>query len=140
MVTLERGDGSEVTFQADAAVRNLAQVEVGDEVTATYYESLAYESEETGHSHAWCHRRDGNGPGATRREARRGRSRYGHSRGHHHQYRQGRWHRHAAGPAGRTRTFKARNPRNLERVAVGDLVEITYTEAVAVSVEKPRKP
>ena len=48
MVTLERGDGSEVTFQADAAVRNLAQVEVGDEVTATYYESLAYEVKKPG--------------------------------------------------------------------------------------------
>jgi hypothetical protein len=37
-------------------------------------------------------------------------------------------------------TATARDPRNLERVAVGDLVEITYTQAVAVSVEKPRKP
>ena len=36
-------------------------------------------------------------------------------------------------------TIKARDPRNLERVAVGDLVEITYTEAVAVSVDKPGK-
>jgi hypothetical protein len=36
-------------------------------------------------------------------------------------------------------TFKARDPRNLERVAVGDLVEVTYTEAVAVSVDKPGK-
>ena len=37
-----------------------------------------------------------------------------------------------------TRTERdPRNPRNLDRVSVGDLVEITYTEAVAVSVDKP---
>ncbi len=34
---------------------------------------------------------------------------------------------------------KARNPDNLNRVSVGDLVEITYTEAVAVSVQDPEK-
>jgi hypothetical protein len=43
------------------------------------------------------------------------------------------------GPTGKTTTIKARDPRNLDRVTVGDLVEITYTEAVAVSVEKSAK-
>src|SRR5262249_36783297 len=43
------------------------------------------------------------------------------------------------GPTGSATTVKARDPRNLDRVAVGDLVEITYTEAVAVSVDKPGK-
>ena len=43
------------------------------------------------------------------------------------------------GPTGRATTIKARDPRNLERVAIGDLVEITYSEAVAVSVEHPVK-
>jgi hypothetical protein len=42
------------------------------------------------------------------------------------------------GPTGTT-TIKVRDPRNLERVAVGDLIEITYTEAVAASVEPPVK-
>jgi hypothetical protein len=43
------------------------------------------------------------------------------------------------GPTGNVTTVKARDPRNLERVAVGDLVEVTYTEAIAVAVEKPGK-
>ena len=43
------------------------------------------------------------------------------------------------GPTGQATTIKARDPRNLDRVAVGDLVEITYTEAVAVSVEKQQQ-
>src|SRR5262245_55257694 len=41
LVTLERTDGSEVTVYADDTVRNLPQVHVGDEVTASFYESLA---------------------------------------------------------------------------------------------------
>jgi hypothetical protein len=40
------------------------------------------------------------------------------------------------GPAGKAITIKARDPRNLDRVAVNDLVEITYSEAVAITVEK----
>jgi hypothetical protein len=38
MVTLQRADGSMITFRADENVRNLPPVRVGDEVTATYYE------------------------------------------------------------------------------------------------------
>jgi len=38
------------------------------------------------------------------------------------------------GPQGNSRTIKARDPKNLQRVQVGDLVDITYTEAVAVRV------
>ena len=40
---------------------------------------------------------------------------------------------------GELTTIKARHPENLERVVVGDLVEITYTEALAVSVETPQQ-
>ena len=47
-VTLERADGSEVTLYADDTVRNLPQVKVGDEVKASYYESLAYEVKKPG--------------------------------------------------------------------------------------------
>jgi hypothetical protein len=43
------------------------------------------------------------------------------------------------GPDGDATTIKARDPQKLDRVAVGDLVEITYTEALAVSVEAPAK-
>jgi hypothetical protein len=39
------------------------------------------------------------------------------------------------GPQGNTKTIKARNPANLKQVKVGDLIDITYTEAVAVKVE-----
>ena len=41
------------------------------------------------------------------------------------------------GPTGGVTTVKVRDPRNLERVAVGDLVAVTYTEALADAVDKP---
>ena len=43
------------------------------------------------------------------------------------------------GPKGNTETVKARDPKNLELVKVGDMVEITYAQALAVSLDKPSK-
>ena len=40
------------------------------------------------------------------------------------------------GPEGRTETIKARDPKNLDAVKVGDLVEITYTRALAIALDK----
>jgi len=40
------------------------------------------------------------------------------------------------GPEGRTETVKARDPKNLDAVKVGDLVEITYTQALAIALDK----
>ena len=138
-VTLARADGSEVTLYADDTVRNLPQVQVGDEVTASYYESLAYEVKKPGTAT----------PGASVAEEA-ARAKVGEKPA-------GAGARVTTivttitgidkaagtvtlqGPTGKATTIKARDPRNLDRVAVGDLVEITYTEAVAVSVEKPGK-
>lgn len=39
-----------------------------------------------------------------------------------------------AGPQGRSETVKVKNPSDLERVHVGDLVDITYSEARALAV------
>jgi hypothetical protein len=139
MVTLQRPDGSVIKFKAGDEVRNLPQVKVGDEVTATYYESLAYEVKKPGDAT----------PGAAVAQGLE-RAKLGEKPGG------------AAGqvtaitatiaaidkgagtvtlrtPDGETRTIKARNPDNLNRVSVGDLVEITYTQALAISVETPKK-
>jgi ribosomal protein S17 len=40
------------------------------------------------------------------------------------------------GPDGGTETVKARDPKNLDKVKVGDLVEVTYTRALAISLDK----
>jgi hypothetical protein len=43
------------------------------------------------------------------------------------------------GPKGNSETVKAKDPKNLDRIKVGDLVEITYARALAVSLDKPAK-
>jgi ribosome maturation factor RimP len=45
------------------------------------------------------------------------------------------------GPEGNSVTVKARDPKNLDKVKVGDHVEITYTEALAISLDRsaPKK-
>ncbi len=40
------------------------------------------------------------------------------------------------GPSGEINEYVAQDPENLKKAEVGDLVVITYTEAVAISVEK----
>jgi Cu/Ag efflux protein CusF len=43
------------------------------------------------------------------------------------------------GPNGASETFKARDPANLKKVQIGDLVDIVYTEAVALSLQPAAK-
>jgi ribosomal protein S17 len=43
------------------------------------------------------------------------------------------------GPEGNTETVKAHDPKNLDLVKVGDLVEITYTRALAIGLDKSGK-
>ena len=38
-----------------------------------------------------------------------------------------------------TRTIKVRYPEKLKEVHVGDMVELTYTEAIAITLEKAAK-
>jgi Cu/Ag efflux protein CusF len=40
------------------------------------------------------------------------------------------------GPQGNQETVKVKNPKNLEGVKAGDMVEITYAQALAVSLDK----
>ncbi len=138
-VALQRADGSVIKFRAGENVRNLAQVKVGDEVTATYYESLVYEVKKPGEAALG---------GAIAEGTER--AKLGEMPG-------GAAARvivlNAAiaaidkpagtvtlrGPSGDTTTIKARDPQKLDRVAVGEIVEITYTEAVAIAVETPKK-
>jgi len=134
-VTLTLEDGEEFSLVADEAVENLDQVSQGDVVIATYTEALAYEvitggeeaglettaaaaAAELGEMPAAISGRsttltvtvtaiDTEAPSVT-----------------------------FMGPRGNTRTIQVLYPEKLERVSVGDSVEITYAEALAISVEK----
>ena len=43
------------------------------------------------------------------------------------------------GSEGNVKTVKVMDPKNLDKVKVGDRIAITYTEALAISVEEVKK-
>jgi len=135
-VTLKGPDGNTMTFVAGDDVRNLDQVNVGDTVVAQYQQSLDIE----------VFPNDGSAPGAGEMTVA-GRAEKGEMPGaaivnskvvtatveeinlENNTFK-------LKGPSGEVQEYVARNPENLKKAEVGDMVVITYTEAVALSVEK----
>ena len=135
-VTLKGPEGNFLNFVADDDVRNLDQVSVGDTVVAQYEQSLDIEVLPN----------DGSAPGAGAMTAA-GRAEKGEMPAgavinsqvitatveeinlENNTFK-------LKGPSGEVKEYTARNPENLKKAEVGDLVVITYTEAVALSVEK----
>lgn len=135
-VTLKGPEGNTLTFVAGDDVRNLGQVNVGDTVMAQYEQSLDIE----------VFPNDGSAPGAGEMTVA-GRADEGEMPGaaivntqvvtatveeinlENNTFK-------LKGPSGEVQEYVARNPENLKKAEVGDLVVISYTEAVALSVEK----
>lgn len=135
-VTLRGPEGNTVSFVASEEARNLDQVSVGDIVMAEYEQSLSIE----------VFANDGSAPGAGELTAA-GRSEKGDMPGaaavnaqvitatveeiniENNTFK-------LKGPSGEVQEYVARDPENLKKAEVGDLVVITYTEAVAISVQK----
>lgn len=136
-VTIKTADGKESSFVAGPAVKNLAQVAVGDTVTATYTEALLYEVKKGGKAGA-----ETTMAGARAAAGEKPAGVVGQEttvtvtitaidpKVPSVTFK---------GPAGNTRTIKVLRPEKLKGVSVGDTVEITYVEALAVSVEKAKK-
>jgi hypothetical protein len=139
MVTLKGPEGKSVTFKASDEVRNLAQVKVGDTVKFAYYESLAVRVLKAGEafptageSAAMARAKPGEKPAgvvgtettvnatitAIDKKAKTATLK---------------------GEDGKSVTVKPLRPEKLDEVKVGDRLVITYTEAVAVKVEKSEK-
>jgi hypothetical protein len=139
MVTLKGPKGNSVTFKASDEVRNLAQVKVGDTVKFAYYESLAVrvlKKDEAfptaGESAAVARAKQGEKPAgvvgtktsvnvtitAIDKKATTATLK---------------------SEEGKSVTVTPRDPKNLDKVKVGDRLVLTYTEAVAVKVEPAEK-
>jgi hypothetical protein len=137
-VTLKADDGREFSFVASEDVKNLPQVKVGDVVHVAYAEAFVYDVKKGGAAAdrgtviAGGAAAEGQKPaGAIARETQ------------------------VTvlitaidptvpsvtfkGPAGNTRTIKVLHPEKLQGVSVGDTVDITYTEALAIKVEEAPK-
>ena len=135
-VTLRGPEGGSVTFVASEEARNLDQVKAGDIVMAEYVQSMSIE----------VFANDGSEPGAGELTVA-GRSEKGEMPAmtaidavvvtatveeinlEANTFK-------LKGPSGEVKEYTARDPENLKKAAVGDIVVITYTEAIAISVEK----
>jgi Cu/Ag efflux protein CusF len=134
MVTLKGLEGNETTIYVDQRARNLPQVKVGDVVKVAYHEAVAWKVNESKKAVP------------TEAQAAQARTELGQKPGGAVGQRITFTATIEAidlangtvtlkGPQGNSRTIKARNPANLKKVKVGELVDITYTEAVAIKVE-----
>jgi hypothetical protein len=135
-VTLRGPQGNSVTFIASEEARNLGQVEAGDSVNAEYVQSISIEvmanpgvQASAGELSAMGRTEKGEMPGMTAIDTLVATATVEEINLEANTFK-------LKGPDGLVEEFTARNPENLKRAAVGDLVVITHTEALALSVEK----
>ncbi len=135
VVTLRGPEGNAVTFTASEEARNLDQVSVGDIVNAEYVESISIEvvanegmEPGAGELAAMARTEKGEMPGVAAMDAQIVTATVEDINLEKNTFK-------LKGPDGTVSEYVARNPDNLRRAAVGDLVIITMTESVAISVE-----
>lgn len=134
IVTLRMADGRKETLRAGDEVRNLAQVKVGDEVLVGYLESVAIEVNKSGGELGAVAGADaaraplGEKPAGVAAQSIKVTAKIVKIDREHDEVT-------LEGKEGNRAVIDIRDPQHYEAIAVGDLVDITYTEAVAVSVE-----
>ena len=137
LITLKSEDGTTDTIVAGPDVKRFAELKVGDKVTFKYYESIVYAIQQPGAKppapeSAALVRGTGPKPGGTLSEQLT-----------------------AVVTIktidmkipsvtittedGSTMSFKVEDKKNLTGVKAGDKVQVTYTRALAISVEAPKK-
>lgn len=137
-VTLKAEDGEEFSFVAGEEVKNLGQMKPGDVVTATYAEALAYEVKKGGEMVAPATVVGGGSaePGA---KPAAGIARQTTATVKITAIDPAVPSVTFTGPRGNSRTIKVMRPEKLQGVSVGDTVELTFTEALAIKVEPATK-
>jgi len=135
LVTLKDKEGESETIYCGPEVKRFDELKVGDTVTFRYYESVAYAIRKPGQPSGLPAE---TGPKVTRSQGAR-------PGGTIAQQETATVTLKAIDPKvpsvtvltedGRTVSFKVEDRKNLEGVKVGDKVEITYTEAVMISVK-----
>ena len=135
VVTLRRPQGDTVTFTASDEARNLDQVFVGDIVNAEYEEILSIEvvandgtEPEKLEIGGMARTAKGEMPGLAAFDAQQVIATVEEINLEANTFK-------LKGPDGTVNEYVARNPDNLRRSEVGDLVIITTSQAVAISVE-----
>ena len=136
VVTVRRPDGSALTFTVSEEARNLDQVDVGDVLIAEYVETISIEvmandGMEPGAAEVEAIARTDKGemPGVVAMDATVVTATVEEINIKANTFK-------LKGPDGNINEYVARNPENLKRAKVGDLVVITVTEAIAIVVEE----
>jgi Cu/Ag efflux protein CusF len=137
LITLKSEDGTSDTIYAGPDVKRFNELKVGDKVTFRYYESVVYAIQQPGTkppdpASAGIVRGTGPKPGGTMSEQMTTVVTIQAID--------------MVVPSvtiktddGSTMSFKVEDKKNLTGVKVGDKVQITYTRALAISVEAPKK-
>jgi hypothetical protein len=127
LITVKPEGGEPIDLEASESIKNLDQVKVGDEVALTYTEALAWQVRPAGQGGPGVSTGEevatappGAKPSLTAKQSLKLTASI-------------------TGPQGNSRTFKARDPGNLKKVKVGDLVDLVYTQAVALGVRPMKK-
>ena len=137
-LTLKLSSGKLTTFVVDKRVQRLNEVQVGDEVVAGYYSAWVAElrpptEDEKRHpltvSDTTTRSPKGTEPSATNVQQTRAVTTVEDVDRANQTLT-------VKGPRGNYVTARAKDPKKLEKVQVGDTIVLTYTEAVAVSLDK----
>ena len=136
VVTLQQDDGEEITFTASDEVRNLDQVSVGDVLVAEYVETISIEvmanegmEAAAAGAAAMARTEKGEMPGFAAMDATVVTSTVEEINLEKNTFK-------LKEADGTINEYAARNPDNLRRAKVGDLVVTTVSTAVAIAVEK----
>jgi hypothetical protein len=135
-VTVKRADGEIIEFVASEEARNLDQVAVGDIIHARYVESMSIEvvtndgyEPAAGGVATVARSEKGEMPGMVATDTQIVTATVEEINLENNTFK-------LKGPLGNINEFTARDTENLKRAEVGDLVVITTTEGMAISVEK----
>ncbi len=135
VVTLKDPQGNTFKIKAGEDVRNLGQLEAGDRVRVKYYRSVIVEMAEPGQqpmsttTQGVQRAKPGEKPGGAVAEQVSTTARVTAIDKRNSKVT-------LKVPEGNLVTVEAADPNNLESLKVGDQINITYTEAVAISIEK----
>jgi hypothetical protein len=139
LLALEADDGQRMVLPVAEEFRDFERARVGDRVVVSYTEAIAWQVKPS----------DKGAPGVSARETLRNPG-PGEAPGGTIEraltitatitaFDMARGTVTLTGPEGKSRTFKAHRPADLEKIRVGDLVDITYSEALAVGARQQAK-
>jgi len=135
MVTLKTSDGRSITMDVGEGVKRFDALKVGDRVKGTYYENVVFVIEQPGappvtfDDNIALTPGPGTKPGGTL-------ARQVKAAGTIEDVQRETGAVTVRGDRGRVISFKVRDPKVLERLKKGDRIDVTYTAALLVNVEK----